>query len=94
MLLLLLLLLSKREKQCRISVFLPCGRLSGMYLCITCGLHFAHCLSRDTNQLLGLHFIHHLFFQPQIHKMAKIIKPEAVSRLLSFDFLEPSQIIR
>lgn len=44
----------KREKQCRISVFLLCGRLSGMYLCITCGLHSAHCLSYDMKQLLGL----------------------------------------
>lgn len=42
----------KWKKQCRISVFLLCGRLYVMYLCITCGLHFARCLSHEMKQFL------------------------------------------
>lgn len=56
MLLLLLLLSKEKKKQCRISVFLLCGRLYGMYLCITCGLHFAHCLSHEMKQFLVLKY--------------------------------------
>lgn len=44
----------KREKQCRISVSLLCDGLSGMYLCIIRGPHFAHCLSHEIKQFLSL----------------------------------------
>lgn len=51
---LLLLLLSKDKKLCLVSVIFPCRRLSDIYLCITRGLHFAHCLSHEMKQFLGL----------------------------------------
>lgn len=53
MLLLLLLLLSKQKNSVALCSLL-CGKLSSTYLCITCGLHFAHCLSCEIKQLLGL----------------------------------------
>lgn len=37
----------KREKNSVALVFFCRAGLSGMYLCITCGLHIAHCLSHE-----------------------------------------------
>lgn len=51
MLLLLILLLSKEKNA---LVFFAVRRLSGMYLCITCGPHFARCLSYEMKQFLRL----------------------------------------
>lgn len=53
MMLMLLLLLLSKEKRCCIIVFC-CGRLSDMYQCITCELHFAHCRSHGIKQSFRL----------------------------------------
>lgn len=75
----------KREKQCRISVFLLCGRLSGMYLCITCGPHFAHCLSYDIKQFLGLKWYTFLLLLAQLLNLSSAFFP-TTNPLTQFGF--------